>query len=250
MRGQEEDAVCEWVEWDSTFFGLPIGRVRDPGLDEARARHAERWAIEQGIRCLYLLVDLHDMASVRLAEQHDYRLVDVQVTFEAAPADVRRIVPVDRMPAMRPAQDEDIPACEAIARRTFRNSRFHNDPGFTDGQANELYATWIRRSIEGWADFVTVLGPVGDPYGFMSCHRNGKMGLSAVREDRRGRGEGRALYQAGFDWFEANRVESILMVTQGANLTSQRMFHKAGVRLTKTALWYHRWFDTRSASLG
>lgn len=240
---RHHDPICEWLDWDSTFFGLAVGRVRGVGLDGASAKHVERWAADHGVRCLYLLVDVADMAAVRQAERHGYRLVDVKMTYEATLNELRRLVPEERMPVLREAVPEDIPACEAIARRTFRESRFHNDPGFTEAQCNELYAAWIRRSIEGWADFVTVLGPVGAPYGYMTCHLSGRMGIAALHEDRRGRGEGLALYQAGFDWFVAHRIEPMLLVTQGANLGSQRLFRKANARLTNVSLWYHRWFD-------
>ena len=67
------------------------------------------------------------------------------------------------------------------------------------------------------------------------------MGLSSVRPDMRGHGYGLALYQAAFDWFVANRIEPMLLVTQGANVPAQRIFQRFGARLARVALWYHRW---------
>jgi dTDP-4-amino-4,6-dideoxy-D-galactose acyltransferase len=234
-------AVCDRLEWDSAFFGVPIARVRANRLTEDSAAEIEAWAKTNGIRCLYFVADLDHMPTVRLAEQYGYSLVDVRVTYEARIADLQRPVPDAQMPPIRIAVAEDIPAFREMARQSYHGTRFYNDPHFPDAQCDELYATWMERSVHGWADCVFAIGPAGAPYGYMTCHRDGRMGLSSVRADMRGQGYGLALYQAAFDWFATNRVEPMLLVTQGANLTAQRIFRRFGARIANVALYYHRW---------
>jgi dTDP-4-amino-4,6-dideoxy-D-galactose acyltransferase len=246
----DDGELCDRLEWDSTFFGVPIARIRANRLCESLATRIEAWAEAQGIRCLYFLADLDDIPTVRLAEQRGYRLVDVKVTYEVGLAALTRVIPKSQLPqplqppVMRIAVAEDVPALRAIALKSYRGTRFYNDPDFPDAQCDELYATWIERSVHGWADRVFALGPLGAPYGYITCHRDGRMGLSGVRADMRGRGYGLALYQAAFDWFTSERVEPIRLITQGANVRAQRLFQQFGGRITGIALWYHRWLPT------
>jgi ribosomal protein S18 acetylase RimI-like enzyme len=233
--------VCERLEWDSAFFGVPIARVRPTRLDEGVAARIDAWAAAEGIRCLYLLADLGDMPTVRLAEQHGYRLVGVKMTYEANPGQMRRVASAAQMSAVRRAVAEDIPGLREIARTSYRATRFYNDPDFADAQCDELYATWIERSVQGAADYVFAVGPVGEPFGYITCYRDGRSGMAGVRADKRGRGYGVALYQAKFAWSAAERLEKIALVTQGGNLRAQSLLQRFGARMTGVGLWYHRW---------
>ena len=235
------DAVCDRLEWDSAFFGVPIARVRTSRLTGELARAIDAWAEAHDIRCLYFLADLAHTPTVRLAEDHGYHLVDVRLTYEARLADVQRVLPPSEVPAVRLAVREDIPAFRDISRHSYPGTRFYHDPNFSEAQCDELYATWIERSVHGFADRVFTIGPAGAPFGYATCHRDGRMGLAAVRPDMRGHGYGLALYQAAFDWFLANRIEPIVLHTQGANVPGQRIAQRLGCRVAHAALWYHRW---------
>jgi GNAT superfamily N-acetyltransferase len=136
---------------------------------------------------------------------------------------------------------EDIPALREIARTCHRATRFYSDPGFTEAQCDELYATWIERSVQGEADCTLTVGPVGAPFGYITCYRDGRSGLAGVRADVRGRGYGVALYQAKFTWSAAEGLTKLIMVTHGANLRGQSLLQGFGARLTGMGLWYHRW---------
>jgi dTDP-4-amino-4,6-dideoxy-D-galactose acyltransferase len=236
--------LCQRLAWDSTFFGVPIARIRASRLTESLAARIDAWAVAEGIRCLYLLADPSDMATIRLADARGYRLVDVRVHYELrldALAQARRIGQPSRMSEARLAVADDIPALRAVAATTHRGTRFYNDPGFPDARCDELYATWIERSVQGWADRVFVIGPVGAAYGYISCHGDGRFGLVGVRADMRGQGYGLTLYQAASDWLASEGVEPIQCVTQGANIQSQRLFQRIGGRMTSMGLWYHQW---------
>jgi GNAT superfamily N-acetyltransferase len=205
------------------------------------AARIDDWAAAEGIRCLYFLADLNDMPTVRLAEQHGYRLVDIRVTYEANPGEARRLATAAQKSGVRCAVAEDIGALRAIARSSHRATRFYNDPGFADAQCDELYATWIERSVQGEADCVLTVGPVGAPFGYITCYRDGRSGLAGVRADMRGRGYGVALYQAKFDWSAGAGLQKLVMVTQGGNLRAQSLLQRFGARPTGMDLWYHRW---------
>jgi RimJ/RimL family protein N-acetyltransferase len=235
------EQVCDRLEWDSTFFGVSIARVRSARLDEEKAARIDAWAAMHGIRCLYFLADAGDATTVRVAEQYGYRLMDVRVTFAINPAQVKRVGSTARAAAVRRADPDDIPALREIARSSYRSTRFYNDPGFTDARCDDMYATWIEQSVLGLADCVFTVGPVGAPFGYSTCHRDGRAGLSGVRADMRRRGYGLALFRAKFAWLAAERLETLELVTQAANVRAQALFQRFGARLTGLGLWYHRW---------
>jgi hypothetical protein len=47
-----KSAVCSYLEWDSNFFGLRIGRIESHRLDPEVLTAATEWAHENQIDCL------------------------------------------------------------------------------------------------------------------------------------------------------------------------------------------------------
>jgi len=196
------DQPCEFLPWDSEFFGHRIARVVGHRLDPDLAEAVMAFATRERIDCLYFLADSDDVRTVRTAEDSGFRLVDVRVTLERfssggqdRPEGLSRrnnasgggaergheAPPAQQPPAavhagtilrgnIRASVVSDIPALEAIARTAHRDSRFYADPGFPDERCDALYETWIRRSCEGWADLVLVAEVDGRLSGYVTCH--------------------------------------------------------------------------------
>ena len=119
-------APCDFLDWDSKFFGFRIGRVRGNTLTESLMEQAEAWSSHSAIRCLYFLARADDALASQLAQAHGFQLVDVRVTFE------RRITetPVPVADFIRPARSDDMPVLEFMARTGFAETRFFYDTGF------------------------------------------------------------------------------------------------------------------------
>jgi dTDP-4-amino-4,6-dideoxy-D-galactose acyltransferase len=73
---------CELLPWDTHFFGCRIARVCGHSLTAGQAAQIEDWCRQNRIRALYFLSRSDDPLTIQLAEQHDFGLVDVRVTFE------------------------------------------------------------------------------------------------------------------------------------------------------------------------
>lgn len=234
--------VCEYLEWDSQFFGLRIARQTGSRLTRDGVAGATRWCKANAIDCLYFLADSGDAQTVRLAQAHGFQLVNVRVTLgrtsgHPGPA-----------PAVRPFQPADAPELRRIARVSHRDSRFYYDARFPQWQCDALYETWIERSFNGWADSVLVAECEGVPAGYVSCHlappSGGSIGLIAVSRHYRRRGLGRQLVDASLEYFGRNGVQHATVVTQGRNIDSQRLYHCCGFLTQSVQLWYHCWFST------
>jgi dTDP-4-amino-4,6-dideoxy-D-galactose acyltransferase len=249
-----ESAVCRYLEWDSEFFGLRIARLTEDSLTRDRTAAALRWCTENRIDCLYFLAQLSDSETAELAQLHGLQPVDMRVTLDCAlPAaageapDIRHFATSD----IRHFAAADAEALCRLAAVSHRDSRFYFDSRFPRSRCDALYAAWIKRSFEGWADAVFVAAPEGNAVGYLSAHLSpagvGSIGLVAVDPDWHGRGLGKQLVEAGLRYFAENGMKQATVVTQGRNIVSQRLYQRCGFRTRSAGLWYHRWFGDQAA---
>ena len=238
------------LEWDSKIFGLRIGRFLSPRLDHARVEEALRWCDAEGVDCLYVLTASDDAPSVRVAEAHGFRFVDVRLTFARRAS--RTGVPAPRGGVVRPAREEDIPALQAIAQVSHHDSRFYFDGNFPEGRCDELYAVWIANACRGRSEIVFVAEAEGQPVGYLALNRSdpdeGQIDLLAVHPTAQRRGLGRGLVTAAVDWCAAHGLARLTVVTQGRNVRSQALYQRAGFVTTGFQLWYHVWPSARRSA--
>jgi len=237
--------VCEYLDWDSEFFGRRIGRVTASRVTEKSIADIDAWCSAYRIECLYFLADSTDRPTTRLAQENDFRFVDARVTLDVR--STKACGPEDGATgsAVRRATEADIDPLKAIARRNHRDTRFYYDGNFPVQRCDELYETWIEKSCRGWAENVLVAAKHGEIEGYISCHVRtagiGQIGLAAVSEKARGRGVGRALLANAIRWFSEEGVDVVSVVTQGRNVRAQRLYQRCGFTTRSVELWFHRW---------
>jgi dTDP-4-amino-4,6-dideoxy-D-galactose acyltransferase len=208
----------------------------------------EYWCRSQQIDCLYFLADVSDRETIRLAEDHYFRLVDIRATFEIR-------LPASLQPSCKPGmirlwRPDDLPELKGIARASHVDSRFYFDSNFPPAARKALYETWIEKSCHGYADVVFVAELNSRPSGYISCHLRshgtGQIGLTGVAAHARGQGLGRQLVLAALRWFAASQVKAVSVVTQGRNVRAQRLYQRFGFTTHSIQLWYHRWFQPKT----
>jgi len=245
------NTICEYLEWDSQFFGRRIARVNSSCLTEKLAVEIDDWCSLERIDCLYFLASSTDPLTARLAQDNMFRLVDVRVTLELH---VRTACSgSSSLPRIRNAVERDIPALRILARSAHRDSRFYYDGNFPSHLCDRLYETWIERSCSGWAKNVLVAGEGADPEGYVTCQipnpSIGQIGLVGVAEKAHGKGIGRDLVTSAACWFAQEGVENVSVVTQGRNVRAQRLYQRCGFVTRSVELWFHRWFsETRKSA--
>jgi N-acetylglutamate synthase-like GNAT family acetyltransferase len=239
---------CRFLEWDSDFFRARIASVSSIPLDASGFEEVLTWCRSQRIDCLYLLTDVGDTSTRRLAEDRRFRLVDVRMTFGLITSEGEPPVGSPEPGSVRLARDADVPELRALAAESHTQTRFWSDERFDRAACAQLYATWIEKSVRGHADAVWVVEHEGRVAGYLSCHRRegelGEIGLVAVASSARGRGLGHALVERGTSWFREQGCRRITVVTQGSSLAAQRLYQTHGFRTSAVELWHHRWFDS------
>ncbi|MBK7876119.1 MAG: GNAT family N-acetyltransferase [Planctomycetes bacterium] len=241
------DATPRFLDWDTQFFGVRIASLSalDTGpLDGAAMEQALAWCRDERIACLYLRSDSDDVTTLRAAGAHAFRFVDVRVTLDC---------PVGTMPmptvheGVRTAKATDVPALRAIAAYNHRNTRFYADGRFDPARCDELYATWIEKSVNGWAERVLVSDAGAGALGYLSIHlrpeETAEIGLVGLAREAQGQGLGKKLVESSLAWMRSKGLQRATVVTQGRNIAAQRLYQAAGFRTRSMELWHHRWFD-------
>mgnify|MGYP006195837233 CR=1 FL=1 len=230
----------EILPWDSEFFGMKIGRVLHPAAADVLA--AAAWARAEGIRCLYALVDAGGTSARRALEDEGFRETDLRLTLDRDAA----AAPEPPGHNIRPARAGDLPALEALARISHRNTRFYEDGRFDRARCDDLYAVWVRKAFDSPDTSVLVPDADGRAAGYLTLEQGrpeARIGLVAVAPDQQGRGLGDALLVEAVRLARAAGSERIRVVTQGRNARAVRFYERGGFRARSREFWYHRWFD-------
>ena len=216
----------------------------------------DAWCSRHGINFLQYLAPADNPASVRAAEEGGFRLVDERITLACSPA-AAPLLPAASGIELRDGRAQDVADLEAIARVSHVDSRYYNDQGFSREGCDTLYATWIRRSVEGaLADAVFVPVVDGRAAGYVTCKRDeqeanrGWIGLVGVGAEAQGRGLGGALVGRAIDWFRQQAISEVLVVTQGRNDAAQRLYRRCGFLTHDARLWFHKWYRVSASGDG
>lgn len=235
--------LCRYLDWDSQFFNRRIARLTSTSLNSQDVDTALAWCRSKRIDCLYYLAPAEDFTSIHLAEQAGFHLVDIRMTF-TLPENHRTTAP--EHPQIRLVRPEDLPALKEIARQAYRSTRFFNDPHFPHPTCEQLYMVWIENSCQGYAQAVWVADAGNGPIGYTTCHLDGKrgqIGLVGIHPDHHQRGWGRKLVSTALQYFSEQHCHPVQVVTQGNNLSAQKLYAACGFTIRSVECWYHRWFD-------
>jgi len=243
----QHSQICTYLDWDTEFFGYRIGRVNSHQISHETAREIDEWASDQAIDCLYFLCASDDPLSTQIAEDNNYHLMDVRITFQQKLSSDNQETKI--APTMRHYQQGDLEYLQETSRTAYTQTRFYYDPNFTDEQCAKLYELWLYKSCEtDYADAVVVAEHENKAAGYVTCHLNqisktGSVGLVGVVEAARGQRLGKHLVDYALTWFSQQGMEQIEVVTQGRNIAAQRLYQRCDFVTKSVQFWYHKWFN-------
>lgn len=237
--------IWRQLEWDTNYFGMPtfrldfLGGLRDASdVELQRAIIAWRERLAEGGRDSYLFaeVPVEDIQVLRSLTAAGVRLIETRLTYRNT--EVQSYAYPERF-QVRDAQPDDIPTLKEAARRA-RNpyDRFHADPLFPPGIADEFLATFVENSIHGYADIVLVPKVPGKPAGaFLTANFDrplsrrlnvqiARMVLSAVSPECAG-WYTRLISEMTYRFQELD-IACAYMTTQATNRAVLRVWEKLG----------------------
>jgi ribosomal protein S18 acetylase RimI-like enzyme len=184
----------------------------------------------------------------------EFRLVDAKLTLMYA----SRRSPEAVATNIRPGVRGDLAALEPMAAKNHGKGRFAYDPGFPRGKAEELFRVWIRKSVinseAGTRDpesrerhHCLVADMDGSICGYSALkisHNDniGQISLLGVDDSARRKGVGGDLVNASLDYFVAQGIPTIHVVTQAHNIPAQRLYQTCGFVTVGCVFVYHKWY--------
>ncbi len=216
------------LTWDSQFFKRKIGRLTKVPPDDVLQKLIRR-ALKENYLYLTCRFDLTSISTIQHLEKHGFYMTDLGVVWE------RRSDPLlEPMILVRGADIKDAPMLKKISRGLFKNSRFYNDPFFTNDEAARLYRAWIDNSLKDKEIKTFVV----EKKGFITCKRlsknKGDIPLVGVTAGQQGKGIGGSLVYQALNWFKAVGVKTVTVRTQANNLAAMNFYAGVGFRVKYT----------------
>ena len=236
--------------WLSEVFGHAVFKATPPaepveGVSAESVREALLAAAGKGPAFFFCKVAVEQVGLVQVMTKAGFYVVDVNATFERAPARVKE-PPVEGTTIVReisPAQRE---AVLEIAATCFVYSRFHLDPYIPERTAHATKRAWIDNYIrKARGEELLVALTDGEPSGFLAILAT-KVGEKVVRvhdllgvdKRRQGRGIGGSLISTSVN-DDVEKCDLLKMGTQAANATSIRLYERCGFRYTGASYVLH-----------
>lgn len=252
-------ATLEPNDWETEFFGWPIGRLV-VALEEASRLPTGEWPRAVGLLAIaadaFRLTQTHlDVRHLRLApalEEAGFRLVDTRISFVTRldRRALRRFRPSTGR--VRLAVQGDLPRLLALTRaRLTDNTDFHSrykDPTyFTPEEAARWFDAWVKNNLGDPRGHIAVWEVEGGVVGFFGYQQRGereglplyKSTLAAVEEARRGQKAHLFLQTSLFDEMPADEF----WVENTTQLTNSPIIHNSillGRRIDRVELTFFR----------
>jgi len=235
------------LEWDSQFFGFPIGRL-----------HADNMAVEQLGKILEhagqvkpqfieLFCDISDHESIFSCENSGFHLADVRILFKKNPLVSAATGSLPEGLCFKKADDVASDQLKKISKSLFENSRYYRYRKFDRERIDLLFQTWIEKAVLGeFDDECYCIFDDAEILAFCSLKYNGhaaSIGLFGVNPGHKNRGLGTMLLSYVFDLLFNRGITGVTCITQGRNSGAMRLYQENGFTAAKLTLCYYRWLE-------
>lgn len=234
------------LEWDSHFFGFPVGRLSEDIKSQTQLLNALEEAKSRGFRLLYFEIPANNIWEPNLQNLGGTKglYVDTKILFTGKLEERDEILP----PSVKtePYCGTDASQLEILALGAGEHSRFRVDPNISAKKFEELYTTWIRRSITGdIADLVLVSSAADNGITGLVTFKvqsdRGKIGLISITPMLRGQGIGKTLLRAAEHQMLIRGARYIEVITQAENVAAAKLYRSLGYVVTEQKKRYHFW---------
>jgi len=225
--------MIEKLNWDSEFFGNPVGKlyVETPESfdEEAFVKAASAYKL------------VYIFAEIPLNYSRFALPVDVKLTFQKL---LKSQIPETQLQLF----DPDLHKYAELQKLAFQSgeySRFKTDPNFDAKDFYRMYEIWINKSFQSELSVVLVEAADNRLTGFVSLDfkdaETANIGLIAVDSKVRGKGVGRNLMEQAESAASKAGKKYIRVATQQENALATNFYEKQGYSLADQLFIYHYW---------
>jgi dTDP-4-amino-4,6-dideoxy-D-galactose acyltransferase len=231
------------LDWDSQFFGYKVAFLKPVKLASDRLNEIISDLAGNDISLIYCFINPDDEISNNSMRNISGFLADEKITFFTNIGEEHNFVYSDHIEPYKLNYTSD--KLKLLALQSGIYSRFKVDPDFKNDEYRKLYLEWIEKSVKKLISTeILVYYKNNDEKGFVTLdikEDRGTIGLIAVDELERGNSIGRELMNAALYFFKANKVNSVEVVTQKANIVACRFYKSLGFEVKSIENVYHIW---------
>ncbi|MCK4504495.1 MAG: GNAT family N-acetyltransferase [Candidatus Aegiribacteria sp.] len=243
--------MIEYLEWDSDFFCISVGSVRNRITSKSDLDSMLCDMRESNLNLVYvtLPMDRPDLIT-RILRERGAILADTraEMAIDLKRYHSSKAVTQSTDYILRTAENEDAASIGELASYCFRGlTRFYRDPRLNDERCDELYRTWAERDIRKRENLSLLCTTDGRLAGFCTAEITGnedaRIGLIGITPDFRGFGIGQVLLKKTAGMLGDKGCGQLVAVTQLASIGAMRMYERAGFLLREISIVVHLWQD-------
>jgi dTDP-4-amino-4,6-dideoxy-D-galactose acyltransferase len=235
--------VIEILEWDSVFFGYPVGKVEILDENISEIKNIITQIIKGNIRICYLFVSPDNTKANNLIIKMGGTLFDQKTTMSKE-TEKHTIFSNDIIEKTDQNLDEKIKLL-ALSAGSF--SRFKLDNHFKNNEFERLYCEWISKSLKKEIAIKTFIAKENsNSLGLITLGKidtTAKIGLIAVDDHFKGRRIGSDLVRKADTESFMLGFKSIEVVTQLQNTAAINLYKKCNFEIDKITNVYHLWIS-------
>ena len=228
----------ENLEWDSNFFGFPVGKI----VQEIEfSNQLEQIYQKTDLNLVYYFTKVEMNEDLLKSRYFNIILVDAKVAIHKQ---LNKKATVH--PKVEVYKEEEVdPELMRLALTAGLHSRFFKDKNISHSKSKELYEIWIAKSVKRiLADIVLVYREKGKIIGFMTILTQGiqpHVSLLAVDPQFEGRGVSFALMNSMEGILLSKGFNVVKSETQDQNKKALSIYRRQGVEFGEKHFVYHFW---------
>jgi dTDP-4-amino-4,6-dideoxy-D-galactose acyltransferase len=231
----------KFLEWDSDLFKMNVWKFTASSLSKEELRQALADLIKLNADLVYYLSPARLENTDNISNVFEFSLVDIRTTY------VKQLTENSATNECISPYDKSYPEKKLIelAIESGRYSRFNADKRLPKELFRELYTLWIVNSVNRKiANEVLVYTEENLIKGFITLGEKNKIahiGIVAVDANSRRSGVGKALLNAGENWFLRHNYSNIRVVTQADNAPACGLYESCQYNVGAVEYVYHIW---------
>lgn len=232
---------CVDLEWDTNYFGIKSARVN---LYDIIDEQEQRKIIELSKKYDFVTIANHNNINENnywIGQKTNAFLADINIQFEK------------KINQMHNYQEKNIyimnkhPVNELvmnIAKKSFKHSRFFNDPNILETLAGDIYLHWTKNSFKRKDKYFVVHRIKKKVTGYIVFSIDSgyaTIELIAVDGKYEGRGIGKGLIRSLESFLMGMEIKKVKVGTQINNIGALQFYNIVGFRYVNCSSIYHVW---------
>ncbi len=239
----ENNYECKFLEWDTEYFGVKSARVNLLGDVDERGQEDILSFCKNYDFVTIANFENRNENNLWIGEKTAAFLTDVNIQF------VKELHSLEKHSDDNTNVTNNLPPNEEIlkiAKKSFKYSRFYNDPNLSESKSQNVYLHWTEGAFQKDSKYFVICEREDNIAGFLlfsSEETFVTVELIAVDEAYQGQGVGKALIKAMESFVLDKDINKIKVGTQMNNIPAVQFYSKMGFTYVNCGSIYHIWND-------